>query len=273
MDNDDIGVGRILSRREALALLGMASAALSAASLAACAPGTAPTAAATATRARAGSTTAALGAKPTASVAAEPTAAANAATMPSCIVRPELTEGPFYVDENLNRSDIRSDPSTGALSEGIPFVLTFNVTQVANGACVPLPGAKVEVWHCDAAGIYSDVNDRGSSTKGQQFLRGYQETDAHGTATFTTIYPGWYAGRTVHIHFKVRPTDKLDFTSQLFFDDTLTDQVFQNEPYAAKGQRNTLNRNDNIFDDQLLLEIAPSGDGYAATFNIGMQLS
>jgi protocatechuate 3,4-dioxygenase beta subunit len=194
--------------------------------------------------------------------------------VPDCVVRPEVTEGPFYVAEELNRSDVRSDPASGALKAGTPLLLTFNVAQVAGGSCAPLAGAKVEIWHCDAAGAYSDVTDRSFDTKGQQFLRGYQVTDAQGQASFTTIYPGWYAGRAVHIHFKVHQDTSAQsavFTSQIFFDDALSEQVFAQAPYAQKGQRGVRNSNDTIYRQELLTPAAPSGDGYAATFAIGLE--
>src|SRR5258706_14922 len=92
-------------------------------------------------------------------------------------------------------------------------------TAGAGATTAPAEGATVEIWHCDAAGQYSDVSDPGFNTKGQNWLRGAQVTDANGKATFTTIYPGWYRGRAVHIHFKVHPDATKVFTSQLFFDD------------------------------------------------------
>jgi protocatechuate 3,4-dioxygenase beta subunit len=171
------------------------------------------------------------------------------------------------------RSDIRSDPSTGAVKQGALLILTFNVSQVSNSSCRPLQGAAVEVWQCDAAGIYSDVSDPGFNTKGQKFLRGSQVTDADGRATFTTIYPGWYAGRAVHIHFKVHPTTSSVFTSQLFFDEALTDQVQAQPPYASKGRRDTLNSTDNIYQELLLLTTNRTDQGYAATFDLGIDLS
>lgn len=269
IDNDDLPIGKILNRREVLVLLGAATAAMSAAALAACAPGqTATPASAPATTIRATSVPAASA--PTTAPAATTAASAS---LPSCIVRPEVTEGPYYVNEDLNRSDVRTDTSTGKAKDGAPLVLTFNVSQVSNSGCTPLQGAKVEIWHCDAAGMYSDVSDPGFQTKGQNFLRGYQMTDANGKATFTTIYPGWYPGRTVHIHFKVHPDTHKVFTSQLFFDDTFTDKVFAAQPYAAKGARNTRNVNDGIYEDQLLVNATKTADGYAAVFDIGMQLS
>jgi protocatechuate 3,4-dioxygenase beta subunit len=154
-------------------------------------------------------------------------------------VRPALTEGPYFVDEMINRSDIRSDPSDGSIKEGTPLNLTLYVSQINGSGCTPLAGAQVDVWHCDAAGVYSDASDPGFNTKGQKFLRGYQVTDANGMAKFTTIYPGWYQGRAVHIHFKIRTDPSsasgYEFTSQWFFDETLTDQVHAQQPYAAKG--------------------------------------
>ena len=121
--------------------------------------------------------------------------------MPDCVVRPELTEGPYFVDEKINRSDIRTDTTTNAVSAGVPLVLTFLVSQIGSSACTPLQGAQVDIWHCDALGVYSDVSGNSGN-----FLRGYQVTDANGQAQFTTIYPGWYRGRAVHIHFKIRTT-------------------------------------------------------------------
>jgi protocatechuate 3,4-dioxygenase beta subunit len=159
-------------------------------------------------------------------------------------------------------------------------MLTFNVAQVAAAGCTALPGATVEIWQCDAAGAYSGVSDGGSNTRGQLWLRGAQVTDAAGACTFTTIYPGWYRGRAVHIHFKVRPQTNLDFTSQLYLDDVLSNQVHAQEPYARRGRRDTPNSRDSLYrggGDQLLLNatpsVTPAGQGYAATFSIGMDLS
>jgi protocatechuate 3,4-dioxygenase beta subunit len=206
-------------------------------------------------------------------------AATNAITLPGCIVRPELTEGPYFVDVQLDRSDIRSDPDTGEVKEGALLSLTFNVSQVSDNACSPLAGAMVDIWHCDALGVYSGVTDaaQGFDTVNQKFLRGYQLTDANGIAQFTTICPGWYTGRTVHIHFKIR-TDagadqQYEFTSQLFFEEALSDQIYTQEPYASKGQRDQSNSTDAIYNDLLLLDVEQTSEGYAATFNIGLDLS
>jgi protocatechuate 3,4-dioxygenase beta subunit len=205
--------------------------------------------------------------------------AVASALAPSCVVRPEQTGGPYFVDERLNRSDIRSDPTDGRVRPGTPLALTLLVSRLNAGDCQPLAGAQVDIWHCDAQGIYSDVQDPGFNTIGQKFLRGYQITDARGEARFVTVYPGWYPGRTVHIHFKIRTAPvtqrSFEFTSQLYFDDVLTDRVLAAPPYAANGPRTTRNQHDWIFrrgGDQLLLAPKITTDGYAATFAIGLQL-
>jgi protocatechuate 3,4-dioxygenase beta subunit len=219
---------------------------------------------------------------PTGGVAtAAPIAAGSAAitVMPSCVVRPALTEGPYFVDEKLNRSDIRSDPATNTSKPGVPLALTFLVSRVSGSACAALAGATVDVWHCDGLGVYSDATDPTfGSTKGTKFLRGYQTTDAQGVARFTTIWPGWYQGRAVHIHFKIRMTaasgQVSDFTSQLFFDETMNDQIFAQAPYSQKGGAGRLrNESDGIFQGsggKLTLAPAKTADGYAATFDIGL---
>ena len=137
----------------------------------------------------------------------------------------------------------------------------------------------VDVWHCDALRAYSGFQDNteGFSTVGEDWLRGYQNTDASGRAEFTTIYPGWYRGRATHIHFKVSK-DNMEFTSQWFFDDALSDEVHANEtPYNEDGASGRLqNSEDNIYQESngmLLLDVQPSDDGYAATFSIGIQIA
>jgi len=196
----------------------------------------------------------------------------------SCVVRPEQTEGPYFVDERLHRSDIRSDPTDTQLRPGTPLTLRLLVSRLDAGNCQPLPGAQVDIWHCDALGLYSDVQDPGFDTVGKKFLRGYQVTDARGEVRFVTVYPGWYSGRTVHIHFKIRtaPVAKrsFEFTSQLYFDDGLTDRVHAAPPYAVKGLRTTRNQHDWIFrrgGERLVLDTTTTADGYAATFPISLQ--
>ena len=119
------------------------------------------------------------------------------------------------------------------MSQGVPLTLTFNVTRVDSGGCTPLTGLYLDVWHCDSAGTCSDVG----SAAGRRFLRGYQITDAAGVAQFTTVYPGWHTGCAVHIHFKLRlitgTTTTYEFTSQFFFDESLTDAAHALSPYAS----------------------------------------
>jgi protocatechuate 3,4-dioxygenase beta subunit len=260
IDDDDRPIGRILTRREILGLLG------GSALVAACGPIGAPTfptvgatAATTSARLAAGS--------------------AAVTVLPSCVVRPALTEGPYFVDEKLDRSDIRSDPSTNAVKPGVRLLLTFLVSRVTGSACAALAGATIDVWHCDAVGVYSDATDPTfGSTKGTKFLRGYQTTDANGMVQFTTIWPGWYQGRAVHVHFKIRARaangQVSDFTSQLFFDETMNDQIFAQAPYSQKGGAGRLrNEGDGIFQGsggKLTLAPTKTSDGYAATFDIGL---
>ena len=290
MDNDDKPVGRLLSRREVLALFGAAGAAV----LAACSPRaagltpsavpatvTVPVFASATTAATAAATD--LATEPAAvtatsaatDLATEPAAATatQAVALPACIARPAQTEGPYFVDENLNRSDLRADTEGGAEARaGVPLLLTFHVSQLNGADCTALEGAQVDVWHCDADGVYSDVGSAG----GHNFLRGYQLTDANGAASFTTIYPGWYPGRTAHIHFKVRTTAGLEFTSQVYFDDATSDAIYALAPYNTRGERTTRNANDGVYrqgGDQLLLTLTTIEEGYAAVFDLGLQLS
>jgi len=232
MQNDDHQTGRILTRREALALLG-------------------------------GAAMLASGVRP-----------GVAQTLPSCVVTPEQMEGPFFTDVRLNRSDIRSDPTDKSVKEGVPLALILRVSAVGSAGCTPLAGATVDVWHCDAAGVYSDS---GGNTAGKKFLRGHQVTDANGAVRFTTLYPGWYPGRAVHIHFKVRilagPALGNEFTSQLYFDEAVSDRVLARAPYSVRGQR-TRNSDDGLYrrgGSRLLLALAEAGPGYTGEFSIGLK--
>ena len=199
--------------------------------------------------------------------------------VPSCVVHPQQTEGPFFVDEKLLRSDVRADSRTGVVSAGSPLELRLTIAQVsAAGACAPLAGAQVDIWQCDALGRYSDVNDRRNSTNGQTFLRGHQVTDAKGIVQFTTIYPGWYPGRAVHVHFKVRTaassSPAYEFTSQFYFDERLTDRVHSRAPYATHTGQRMRNESDGLFSNggtQLTLPVTERGEGYAANFAVGMR--
>ncbi len=271
MDDDDLPIGSVLTRREVLTLLGTVGAGF----LAGCVPG-----AATAfSQVGPSATTGADAAAATAAGVGGSTTGATPQAAPRCVVRPEMTEGPYFVDELLNRSDIRTDPSDATRVEGLPLELTFAVSRIAASGCTALAGAMIDVWHCDALGVYSDVEDPGFNTVGKKFLRGYQVADSNGVARFLTIYPGWYRGRAVHIHFKIRGQDEAgsgyEFTSQLFFDDALTDRVYALTPYASKGPRTLRNEGDRIYLDggsQMTLAPTETAEGYTAVFDIGLQL-
>lgn len=196
---------------------------------------------------------------------------------------PQQTEGPYFVDGMPNRSDIRSDPVDGSVQQGVPLHFVIHVYYVDNGSCIPLSGAKVDIWHANSQGIYSSVNDQG--TAGKKFLRGYQITDHNGTVRFTTIYPGWYQGRTIHIHVKVRsfegPQKGLEWTSQLYFNNSLNKLIHSQLPYSNHGPPTTMNEQDGIYagastdgmlssnsGEHLILDLAKQGQSYFGTFNI-----
>ena len=206
--------------------------------------------------------------------AAQPETAAAA-----CVVRPRHVEGPYFVDTALNRSDIRSDPRTGAVKYGTPLRLTFRVSQLNGKTCLPLLAAQIDVWHCDADGLYSGTKEWQASTLGQRFLRGHQLTDRKGLASFTTIFPGWYPNRAVHTHFKIRtgPNDARgrEFTSQIYFDDALTDLIHAQPPYAHRGVRKVRNDRDLLFlfrGSRLILPLREDKNGYAGAFDIALDI-
>ncbi len=216
----------------------------------------------------------------------------GAATNLSCKLTPSLievertpqqTEGPYFVDEMLNRSDIRSDPSDGSVQDGIPLRLVIHVYDADHGSCIPLSRAHVDIWHANSQGLYSDIQQSG--TVGKKYLRGYQVTDDNGTVRFTTIYPGWYQGRAIHIHIKVRAFEgsekTFEWTSQLFFNDSITDQVQAQPPYSNHGPRDTTNEEDGIYTGpstdgmlqkntgtHLMLNLTKDEQSYLGTFNV-----
>jgi protocatechuate 3,4-dioxygenase beta subunit len=252
LDDDDAPVGLILTRRDAVVMLGGLGA-TGLLGLYGCGPsGKIDTAA----------------------------AGQSAGSSATCVAKPELTQGPYFVDEKLNRSDIRSDASTGAVKDGSALALTFNVSRIQSSSCTPLPGAQVDVWHCDALGVYSDARDPSFNTTGQNWLRGYQLTDADGTATFRTILPGWYPGRASHIHFKIRGTgasgQSFDFTSQLFFTEHFLSSAYAHAPYDSKADSGRLlNARDGIYNRggaELLVTPSGSSSRYSATLNIGLSV-
>jgi protocatechuate 3,4-dioxygenase beta subunit len=247
MDNDDKPVGQILSRRRALALFGLAGAGVTA-----------------------------LGG--TATAWADSSTGDNSTAAADVVARPEMTEGPYFVDEKLNRSDIRVDTADGSVADGTRLDLALIVSSIAGQTVTPISGATVDIWHCNALGVYSD--ETAQNTVGHNYLRGYQVTNSGGLVNFTTILPGWYTGRTVHIHLKIRTTgtdgNSYEFTSQLFFTEALKAAYLATEPYSAKGMPDTTNATDNIYGtvgDQMLLTPTKNGDGYKAILRIGLDLS
>ncbi len=185
------------------------------------------------------------------------------------------------MDEKLNRSDIRTDPTDGTVKQGALLALTLNVSSITKGLCSPLEGAVVDIWQCDAEGVYSDAKDpRYFDTRGKKFLRGYQVTDKDGIAKFITIYPGWYPGRTVHIHYKIRSPDSAkspyEFVGLIYFPEKTSDRVYANPPYAGRGKRSVSNITDRIYNSdggrQSMLVVAPVKDAYIGTFDVALDL-
>ena len=192
----------------------------------------------------------------------EPGRAPTAGTPGSCTLYPEQTEGPYYVAGDLLRSDLR---------EGKPGTpLTLDLLVLSSDGCSPLANAAVDIWHCDAGGIYSGYQNQlgGLDTRGQVFLRGTQLTGSDGRVQFQTIYPGWYPGRTTHVHFKVHLSGNREATSQLYFAEELNREVYGAAPYAMHGQKDTSNTADLFARGAPLLAVTRSGQSYTASMTI-----
>jgi protocatechuate 3,4-dioxygenase beta subunit len=181
----------------------------------------------------------------------------------SCVLTPELTEGPFYVaGEKVRRNITEGRPGTP---------LTLRLTVVNASTCKPIRNAAVDVWHCDAVGTYSGVQGNAGT-----FMRGVQRTDANGIAVFKTVYPGWYTGRAVHIHVKVHVRGNVVHTGQLFLPDGTTDAVFKRSPYKQRGARDTRNANDSIYVNggrKSVARVTRSGSAYTASLTMGVHTS
>lgn len=207
--------------------------------------------------------------------AAGPQQTSSSAAANVCRITPRMVEGPFYFDPDLVRHNI---------TEGRPGVPLRIDLQITDGAtCQPVEGARVDLWHCDATGQYSGYDgqgdDRSISTKGAKFLRGTQTTSATGEVTFTTVYPGWYRGRTTHIHFKVLLDEKAMLTGQMYFPDALSEYIFTNiAPYNTRSaKRDTLNSTDWIAgtdgDHISFVSVREESDAYVASLIIGVDRS
>jgi protocatechuate 3,4-dioxygenase beta subunit len=192
--------------------------------------------------------------------------AAVASGLVTCVLSPEMTEGPYYVAGDKVRRNITEGKA------GVPLTLRLGVVDASS--CKSIPNAAVDVWHCDAGGTYSATAQEG--TEGLTFLRGIQRTDRKGIATFRTIYPGWYPGRTVHIHVKVYLGGTTVHTGQLFFADRVTDAVYTRAPYNRRPNRDPRNAGDSIFRNggsRSLLALARSGSGYVGRITMGVTRS
>jgi protocatechuate 3,4-dioxygenase beta subunit len=174
----------------------------------------------------------------------------------TCALSPEQTEGPFYIDVDSIRGDITDG------QDGVPLRLGI---RVLDDECAPVPDAVVEVWHCDARGRYSGFEDAapGAGASGdERYLRGGQVTDRDGIVAITTIYPGWYPGRTTHVHAKAHVSNAEVLTTQLYFDDDVSARVHGSEPYEAAGEADTTNGDDGIFSPDTVMTLAEEGDGW-----------
>src|SRR5579872_609919 len=205
----------------------------------------------------------------------------------SIVLTPEETEGPYFVEEHLNRSDLRVDPTDKSVQTGHPLNLAIAVSQLHAGTLTPLPNATVDIWHCSSLGYYSDVAQQG--TVGKKYLRGSQTTDRAGAARVTTIYPGSYAARAAHVHAKVRLFDgkktTYELNTQLFFDDSQTDKVYTLAPYRGRGARQVRNMDDGIYlggrrgdaasakGAKLMVALADSTAAATGKFNMILDLS
>jgi protocatechuate 3,4-dioxygenase beta subunit len=184
----------------------------------------------------------------------------------TCVLAPEQTEGPYFVEGDLVRRNVTEGKA------GVPLTLRLAVVDVST--CRAIKGAAVDIWHCDAGGVYSGTSVQG--TEDDTFLRGIQRTDAKGFAVFRTVYPGWYQGRTVHIHIKVSLGGNVVHTGQLYFPDTLTDTVYKRTPYNRRPNRNPRNAGDSIYRNggkRSTLKLVKRGSGYVASITMGIQRS
>ena len=189
----------------------------------------------------------------------------------ACVVAASETAGPYPDITGMlnNPAFYRRDVTEGR--PGLPLTLTLTVVN-ANSGCSPVSGAVVEIWHCDANGVYSEYG----SGAGQTFLRGLQTADSNGQVTFTTIYPGWYQGRATHIHVDVYVSGRNVKTTQIAFPESVTSAVYASGVYAAKGQNPQSNPSDMVFSDGVSTELATLtgsvSSGYTSTLQLGVAL-
>ncbi len=241
--------GKVLSRRDALGLLGAATAALSSA----CSGDTPTSPTATTTTSSPTTTTGTTTTTPVASTGA-------------CVVSPSETIGPYPSLSDFIRSDIRES------KQGLPLTLTISVVNT-NSSCAPVSGAVIDIWQCDADGNYSQYGSERNLT----YLRGLQTTDSSGKVTFVTIYPGWYQGRATHIHVEVTMNGRSAKVTQIAFPEDLTATVYRTGVYESSGQNPTTNSRDGVFSDGVANELititgGDSTSGFSGTFQVGVAL-
>jgi protocatechuate 3,4-dioxygenase beta subunit len=197
--------------------------------------------------------------------------AADARDNFSCIATPQAVEGPYYFDAKMLRSDITEG------HPGAPLRIRLVVMDAAS--CQPLTGARVDIWHSRADGLYSGYagqgDDHAIDTSGGSFMRGTQLADTRGEVRFSTVYPGWYEGRTTHIHFKVFTDEKNVLTGQMYFPDALSQYLYANvNAYARKTPRDTFNGNDELAlmdkGHGGFCDIREQADHYQATLVLGV---
>jgi protocatechuate 3,4-dioxygenase beta subunit len=205
-------------------------------------------------------------------------------TASACSETLEGEEGPYFVDDSdsgYNRTNILSNLDGSDVQEGVPLTLTLYIFD-SEKSCAAMQGVQVDIWHCNASGVYSAESSE--STAGQSWLRGYQVSDASGKVQFTTIVPGWYSGRTTHIHLRLRSSydssdDSGSNTMQLFFDQTLIDTLATSvSPYSSEGKNPTTNASDRVYSQQengttLMTLTGSTSEGYAASFNIDLPIA
>ncbi len=183
----------------------------------------------------------------------------------TCVLTPEQTEGPYYIaNEHVRRNITEGRPGTP---------LTLRAFVVDASTCKAIKGAAVDIWHADAGGVYSGF---GQGAGNRTFMRGIQRTNAKGLALFRTVYPGWYQGRTVHIHVKVHLGGNVVHTGQLYFLDAVTDAAYRAAPYSSRLGRDVRNATDSVYRNggkKSLLSVRKTAAGYVATITMGVHRS
>jgi protocatechuate 3,4-dioxygenase beta subunit len=248
MSNEDPDLGRTLRRREALVTLGAVGAGVVWAA-----------------------------ARGSAGLARAAVASPHATAAATCVLTPEVTEGPYWISNRLTRRNIK---------DGRPgLTLALYITVVDATTCKPISGADVEIWHADAGGAYSGYSGSSPPSGGgghatpnnsKRYLRGHQKSDANGRVRFDTIYPGWYRGRTPHIHMKVHVGGSVVHTGQLFFADATSRAVYRTAKYRSRGLQDTTNRSDSIYSQaggsRALVHLARrSAGGYNGSITVGVR--